>query len=204
LINTGPRQQQGQAMERFSIRLEARDPARGRFRAYRIDAGTDLLGDWLVDVTYGRIGTRAAPSATSPATRPRPAASSGIACNGVPPPPAALTASPTSSPTWPIPASGSPAPPLAVDKGDHLRLRRQYPPRFAAIRNPHNSIRQGLPAGMANRPDINITLHSSSRMMNDLVPALAALGRGGSCPPGLGRLAGGIRPPGAAAAGWLR
>jgi len=36
--------------------LEACDPARGRFRAYRIEAGTDLLGDWLVDVTYGRIG----------------------------------------------------------------------------------------------------------------------------------------------------
>ena len=45
-------------MESFRVRLEARDPARGRFRAYRIDAGTDLLGDWLVDVTYGRIGSR--------------------------------------------------------------------------------------------------------------------------------------------------
>jgi hypothetical protein len=43
-------------MEGFIIRLEACDPARGRWRAYRIDAGTDLLGDWLVDVTYGRIG----------------------------------------------------------------------------------------------------------------------------------------------------
>jgi hypothetical protein len=37
---------------------EACDPARGRFRAYRIDAGTDLFGDWLVDVTCGRIGSR--------------------------------------------------------------------------------------------------------------------------------------------------
>jgi len=45
-------------MERFCIRLEALDPAHGRFRAYRIDAGTDLLGDWLVDVTYGRIGSQ--------------------------------------------------------------------------------------------------------------------------------------------------
>ena len=44
-------------MERFSIRLEACDPAHGRFRAYRIEAGTDLLGDWLVDVVYGRIGS---------------------------------------------------------------------------------------------------------------------------------------------------
>jgi predicted DNA-binding WGR domain protein len=45
-------------MESFSIRPEACDPARGRFRAYRINAGTDLLGDWLVDVTFGRIGSR--------------------------------------------------------------------------------------------------------------------------------------------------
>ena len=44
-------------MESFSIRLEACDPYHGRFRAYRIEAGTDLLGDWLVDVTYGRIGS---------------------------------------------------------------------------------------------------------------------------------------------------
>jgi hypothetical protein len=45
-------------MDAFSALLEARDPALGRFRAYRLEAGTDLLGDWLVDVTYGRIGTR--------------------------------------------------------------------------------------------------------------------------------------------------
>src|SRR4051812_32833857 len=44
-------------MERFRVRLEACDRERGRFRAYRIDAGTDLFGDWLVDVTYGRIGS---------------------------------------------------------------------------------------------------------------------------------------------------
>jgi hypothetical protein len=41
----------------FYVRLEACDPARGRFRAYHIEAAIDLLGDWLVDVTYGRIGT---------------------------------------------------------------------------------------------------------------------------------------------------
>ena len=45
-------------MNAFSAILEARDPALGRFRAYRLEAGTDLLGDWLVDVTYGRSGTR--------------------------------------------------------------------------------------------------------------------------------------------------
>jgi hypothetical protein len=45
-------------MEKFRIRLESLDPARWRFRAYRMDAGPDLLGAWLVDVTYGRIGAR--------------------------------------------------------------------------------------------------------------------------------------------------
>jgi len=45
-------------LESFRVCLEACDPAQGRFRAYRIDAGTDLLGHWLVDVTYGRIGSR--------------------------------------------------------------------------------------------------------------------------------------------------
>lgn len=45
-------------MESFRVKLEACDPARGRFRAHRIDAGTDPFGDWLVDVTYSRIGPR--------------------------------------------------------------------------------------------------------------------------------------------------
>src|SRR5689334_7259368 len=45
-------------MDAFTATLEACDPALGRFRAYRIAAGTDLLGYWLVDVTYGRIGSR--------------------------------------------------------------------------------------------------------------------------------------------------
>lgn len=44
-------------MNAFSALLEARDPALGRFRSYRLEAGTDLLGAWLVEVTYGRIGT---------------------------------------------------------------------------------------------------------------------------------------------------
>jgi hypothetical protein len=43
-------------MNAFSALLEARDPALGRFRSYRLEAGTDLFGTWLVDVTYGRIG----------------------------------------------------------------------------------------------------------------------------------------------------
>lgn len=45
-------------MNAFTALLEARDPALGRFRAYLLEAGTDLLGDWLVDVTYGKIGAR--------------------------------------------------------------------------------------------------------------------------------------------------
>jgi WGR domain len=45
-------------LDAFTATLQACDPSQGRFRAYRIEAGTDLLGDWLVDVTYGRIGTR--------------------------------------------------------------------------------------------------------------------------------------------------
>lgn len=42
----------------FSVSLEAVDSALGRFSAYRVEASTDLFGAWLVDVTYGRIGTR--------------------------------------------------------------------------------------------------------------------------------------------------
>ncbi|MGA2606631.1 MAG: WGR domain-containing protein [Terriglobia bacterium] len=45
-------------MRSFTTLLESRDPALGRFRAYLLEAGTDLFGAWLVDVTYGRIGTR--------------------------------------------------------------------------------------------------------------------------------------------------
>jgi hypothetical protein len=45
-------------MDAFSALMEARDPALGRFRSYRIAAGTDLFGAWLVEVTYGRIGAR--------------------------------------------------------------------------------------------------------------------------------------------------
>jgi hypothetical protein len=43
-------------MNAFSALLEARDPALGRFRSYSLQAGQDLFGVWLVEVTYGRIG----------------------------------------------------------------------------------------------------------------------------------------------------
>jgi predicted DNA-binding WGR domain protein len=39
------------------ITLEARSSARRCFRAYEIAAGTDLFGAWLVEMSYGRIGT---------------------------------------------------------------------------------------------------------------------------------------------------
>jgi hypothetical protein len=45
-------------MDTFFALLEARDPALGRFRSYRLEAGIDLLGDWLVEITYGRVWTR--------------------------------------------------------------------------------------------------------------------------------------------------
>jgi hypothetical protein len=44
-------------MNSFSALLEARDPVLGRLRSYRMEAGPDLFGTWLVEVTYGRIGT---------------------------------------------------------------------------------------------------------------------------------------------------
>jgi hypothetical protein len=44
-------------MNAFSALLEARDPALGCFRSYRLEAGTDLFGAWLVEITFGRIGT---------------------------------------------------------------------------------------------------------------------------------------------------
>lgn len=42
-------------MNAFSALLEARDPTLGRYRSYRLEAGTDLFGVWLVEITFGRI-----------------------------------------------------------------------------------------------------------------------------------------------------
>ena len=44
--------------ENFHIKLEAKNPDKGNFRAYEIDAGPDLLGQWQIEVRYGRIGRR--------------------------------------------------------------------------------------------------------------------------------------------------
>ena len=41
----------------FRIALEARNPARCCLRQYRVEAGTDLFGVWVVEIGYGRIGT---------------------------------------------------------------------------------------------------------------------------------------------------
>lgn len=45
-------------MSVFSIQLEACDPVRNRFRAYRLDVVRDLFGAWLVEVKFGRIGAK--------------------------------------------------------------------------------------------------------------------------------------------------
>ncbi|MDR4485266.1 MAG: WGR domain-containing protein [Nitrospirales bacterium] len=45
-------------MDEFHIKLEAKNPDKGNFRAYEIDAGPDLLGQWQIEVKYGRIGRR--------------------------------------------------------------------------------------------------------------------------------------------------
>ncbi len=44
--------------EKFHIKLEAKNPEKGNFRSYAIDAGPDLFGHWEIEVTYGRIGRR--------------------------------------------------------------------------------------------------------------------------------------------------
>src|SRR5271165_7079024 len=41
----------------FRIILEARNPARRCSRQYHVEVGTDLFGSWVVEITYGRIGT---------------------------------------------------------------------------------------------------------------------------------------------------
>ena len=44
-------------MTSLHILLEARSPARRCWRAYEIEVGVDLFGAWLVEMSYGRIGT---------------------------------------------------------------------------------------------------------------------------------------------------
>jgi len=39
------------------IHMEARDPARNRFRRWELEAAEDLFGAWIVRVCFGRIGS---------------------------------------------------------------------------------------------------------------------------------------------------
>ena len=45
-------------MEVFRAVLEARDPSINCARMYRLEAGPDLFGVWLVEIAYGKIGTQ--------------------------------------------------------------------------------------------------------------------------------------------------
>ena len=45
-------------MIEYAVRLEASDPERNLHRAYRVAAGRDLFGQWIVEITFGRIGAR--------------------------------------------------------------------------------------------------------------------------------------------------
>jgi predicted DNA-binding WGR domain protein len=44
-------------MTSLCIRMEARSPTRRCHRAYEIAVSADLFGAWLVEMSYGRIGT---------------------------------------------------------------------------------------------------------------------------------------------------
>ena len=44
-------------MTSLHILLEARSAVRRCWRAYEIEVGADLFGAWLVEMSYGRIGT---------------------------------------------------------------------------------------------------------------------------------------------------
>ena len=41
-----------------SIGLEARNPLANRMRRWSVEIGQDLLGMWLVDVQFGRVGSK--------------------------------------------------------------------------------------------------------------------------------------------------
>jgi hypothetical protein len=41
-----------------TIELEARNPATNRMRRRSVELGQDMLGMWIVDVEFGRIGSR--------------------------------------------------------------------------------------------------------------------------------------------------
>jgi predicted DNA-binding WGR domain protein len=45
-------------MMELSILLLATDPSRNVHRSYHIVAGQDLFGNWIVETTYGRTGSK--------------------------------------------------------------------------------------------------------------------------------------------------
>lgn len=45
-------------MMEISILLHGCNPAQNHWRSYHIAAGRDLFGDWIVELTYGRIGAK--------------------------------------------------------------------------------------------------------------------------------------------------
>jgi len=45
-------------MMELTIYLEATAPDKNIYRAYQIAAGPDIFGDWIVELTYGRIGKK--------------------------------------------------------------------------------------------------------------------------------------------------
>ena len=40
-----------------AIKLEARNPKANRLRRWSVELGQDLLGMWIVDIEFGRIGS---------------------------------------------------------------------------------------------------------------------------------------------------
>lgn len=46
------------AMDEIAILLQGRNAEANRHRAWRVEAGRDLFGKWMVRVSFGRIGCR--------------------------------------------------------------------------------------------------------------------------------------------------
>jgi predicted DNA-binding WGR domain protein len=46
------------AMDEITILLQGRNAEANRHRAWRVEAGRDLFGKWMVRVSFGRIGCR--------------------------------------------------------------------------------------------------------------------------------------------------
>ncbi|WP_018268669.1 WGR domain-containing protein [Methylosinus sp. LW4] len=44
------------AMDEIAIALQGRNPEANRHRSWRVEAGRDLFGAWIVRVSFGRIG----------------------------------------------------------------------------------------------------------------------------------------------------